>query len=334
MRHPFNHASIGLTLFFTLLLFGVLTWAPRAAQQVPINRDPDAARLITSDIPRFWRAFDRALLSNGDDLSDIFQREYLDLGSPGLRDFTRFRIHTARALAQEVAALPRFYEAIRKNTLALDTDANVKASIRRTYGRLKALYPDAVFPDVYFLIGRLSTGGTASSAGLLIAVEMNARDSRTPVDELSEWQRATIGQIANLPYVVSHELVHVQQRLRRDGSQTLLTDAVSEGAADFVGELISGDNGNRAQRAYGNAHEGALWQEFSREMYGHDSNRWIGQGDRSVGRPADLAYYVGYKICEAFYLGASDKADAVRGILEITDADAFLQQSHYSGGAP
>ena len=104
-------------------------------------------------------------------------------------------------------------------------------------------------------------------------------------------------------------------------------------AADFIGELISGrKNGNRVQHAYGNAHERALWKEFSREMHGTDWSHWLGQADRAVDRPADLGYYIGYKICEAFYQGASNKMDAVRTILQMTDADAFLLQSKYSGG--
>jgi len=328
MRVHFTRSTIGLTLLAIALLTGVPSWS----QPPAVNTDPDQARLITSDIPNFWRAFDDGSLTNVPDLADVFQREYLDVASPGLRDFTRFRIETARALAEAVAERPRFYAAIRDSTLAIDRNPAVKDSIRRATRRLKALYPDAVFPDVYFLVGRLSTGGTASSAGLLIAVEMNAREPRTPIEELSNWERATIGQVVNLPYVVAHELVHVQQRLRRDGSETLLTDAVAEGAADFIGELVTGDNGNRAQRRYGNSHERALWEEFSREMHGTDKSRWLGQGDRSIDRPADLAYYIGYKICEAFFRAAADKTDAVRAIVQVTDADDFLRRSRYSGG--
>ena len=319
-------------IILPLLIIGA-TWSPHAAQRVLVSTDPDAARVVTSDIPNFWRAFDRAPLTTVAALTDAFQRDYLDAGSPGLRDFTPVRIQTARALAQFVRSRPRFYAAIREQTLSIDTDPSIRGSVHTIFRRLHALYPDAVFPDVYFLIGRLNTGGTVSAAGLLVAVEMNARDAGTPVDELSAWERATIGQPADLQYVVAHELVHVQQRLRRDGSETLLVDALSEGAADFIGELISGrKNGNRAQHAYGDAHERALWDEFRDEMHGRDSSRWISQGDRSVDRPPDLGYYVGYKICEAFVRNTATKDDTVRAMLEMTDADAFLRQSRYSGG--
>lgn len=323
MRNWLN-PSIGLV---TLLTVGALTTAPGVSQVAPVNHDPDAARLITSDIPNFWRVFDRASLTSA---ADLFQREYLDAGSPGLRDFARSRIQTGRGLAATVAARPRYYAAIRKNTMALDTAPGIKASIRKAFRGLKALYPEAVFPDVYFVIGRLNSAGTTSSGGLLIGVEMNARDPGTPIDELSNWERAVTGQVATLPHIVAHELVHVQQQ--GNAAQTLLAQALREGSADFIGELISGGTINPVQRAYGDAHERDLWEEFSAAMHGIDSSHWLFQGDRSIDRPADLGYYIGYKICEAFYQRATNKADAVRQILQVTDADAFLRQSNYSGG--
>jgi hypothetical protein len=47
------------------------------------NHDPEKARLITGDIPNFWRVFDRASLK---DAADLYQHEYIDSGSPGLHD--------------------------------------------------------------------------------------------------------------------------------------------------------------------------------------------------------------------------------------------------------
>lgn len=66
------------------------------------------------------------------------------------------------------------------------------SAIRAAFRRLKAIYPAAVFPDVYFAIGRFNSGGTASKHGLLIGAEMY-RDASA------------------LPAIVSHELIHFQQ---------------------------------------------------------------------------------------------------------------------------
>jgi len=304
----------------------VATPAWRALQ----NHDPSRARLVTSDIPNFWRVFDRASLTGA---AESFQREYLDRGSPGLHDFLSARIQSSRLLAATVAMRPRYYAAIRNNTLALDTSAAFKDAIHAAFGRLKAFDDEAVFPDVYFVIGRMNSAGTTSSNGLLIGVEMNARDGETPVDELTAWERAVTGLISDLPHIVAHELVHLQQPAP-GGTPTLLDQALREGAADFVAELISGGHNNRLQHVYGDAHERELWEEFTKSMNGTDVSHWLYQGDRATDRPADLGYYIGYKICEAYYRREADKSRAVRQILHANGAEEFLRRSGYSGGTP
>jgi hypothetical protein len=296
-------------------------------QPAKTNLDPDAVLLITSDIPSFWRVFDKASLK---DAADLLQREYLDQGTAGLHDFLKNRIENGQSLAATIAARPRYYAAIRESTLAVDNEPAIKDAIRASFRRLKELYPDAVFPDVYFVVGRMNSAGTTSSNGLLIGVEMNARSESTPVDELTPWERATIGEIANLPNIVAHELIHFQQP--HGGKATLLRQALGEGGADFMGEMISGGIINKIQRSYGDAHEQALWAEFQEEMRGTDISRWLYQGDRSKDRPADLGYYVGYKICAEFYRRSADKREAVRRILNITDPEEFLGESGYKGG--
>src|SRR5262249_30366867 len=154
--------------------------------------------------------------------------------------------------------------------------------------------PDAIFPDVYFLIGAMNSGGTTDGGkGMLIGVEMNARDEGTPVDELSQWQRSSVGRIANVPHIVAHEVIHIEQK-HASGSQggdgrkpTLLEAALGEGGADFLGEMISGGVINRTQRAFGNEHERELWEEFRTAMLGTDTSKWLYDGDRAKGRPAD-----------------------------------------------
>jgi uncharacterized protein YjaZ len=46
-------------------------------------------------------------------------------------------------------------------------------------------------------------------------------------------------------------------------------------------------------------------------------------------RPADLGYYVGYKICQEYYEKSADKKKAIKDILEIRDFDQFFRESGY-----
>lgn len=65
-------------------------------------------------------------------------------------------------------------------------------------------------------------------------------------------------------------------------------------------------------------------------MNSTDLSGWLYQGDKSTHRPTDLGYYVGYKIVEAYYKGAADKARAVKEIIEVRDFTAFLEASGYT----
>ncbi len=64
-------------------------------------------------------------------------------------------------------------------------------------------------------------------------------------------------------------------------------------------------------------------------MDGKDLSNWLFQGDRAKDRPADLGYYIGYKMCESFCKQTTDKRAAVKAILEIKDFKEFLKASKY-----
>jgi hypothetical protein len=300
-------------------------WASPVLGQTRLSNDPDSARLVTSDIPRFWAAFDHAMLK---DAGDVFRRDYIESGSDGVKDFVPGRIQSGDALAALVATRIHYYKAIRENTLSIANDRAIQDSIHAAFRRLKALYPAAVFPDVYFVIGRMNSGGTTSSHGLLIGAEINARDDHTPIDELNPWAKAVTGRIADLPHIVAHELIHFQQA-RLIGQQTLLAQSMREGAPDFVAELISGKHINAVAQAYGDAHEAALWDEFRAAMNGTVVDRWLIQGEKSTDRPADLGYWMGYKICAAYYAAAADKQAAIAEIIRMADPATILAESGY-----
>jgi len=240
-----------------------------------------------------------------------------------------FLDNAALNLAFSYRARRKYYDAIRANTLAVDTADAIRDSIRASFRRLTQLYPDARYADVYFLIGRMSSGGTTGHNSLLIGTEMFGRDASTPVGELDAWRKAVTGQIADLPHIVAHEMIHSLQA-RRLGKLTLLAAALDEGGADFLSELISGKHIINPAYAYGDAHEAELWARFRLEMDSSRTDGWMGQGDRTPpGVPADLGYWMGYKICKAYYDRAADKRTAVREILRFKDPKAFLDASGY-----
>ena len=60
-----------------------------------------------------------------------------------------------------------------------------------------------------------------------------------------------------------------------------------------------------------------------------NSDDWLYNANQVKDRPADLGYYVGYKITQAYYNNAKDKKQAIVDIIEIDDPLTFLQKSCY-----
>jgi hypothetical protein len=267
----------------------------------PTSR-PDSARLITTDIQLFWSALDRAPI---DSLADYLQREYLEKASVGVRDFIPGRIMSAEDLASYVRSHRATYDSVRAAKLDVtQADADIRAAFRK----LKAIYPEAVFPDVYFVIGRFNSGGTSTKHGLLIGAEMY----RDP---------------AALPALVSHELIHFQQHY---DTKKLLEQAFMEGTANFVAELIAGHHINNAAHQYGMAHEAELWSEFRTQFDKTDFFPWM-YGRPTDGKPNDLGYFIGYRIAKAYYDKAVDKRQAVKEIITARNGNVreLLAMSGY-----
>ncbi len=269
----------------------------------PPTPDPSAPRIVTSDVTLFWEVLDAA---DPGTLAERMHCDYLRRGSDGLRDFLPLRIVSGERLAETVTAQRERYEAARESSTTVTA---LEPEIRAVFHRMKALYPDAVFPDVYFLIGRLNTGGTISQRGLLIGAEMYA--DHAPI----------------LP-LIAHELVHYQQRLIPPDRRTLLAQSIMEGSADFVAELISGDHTNHRAHEYALPKEAELWREFSQVMHDEDVSGWL-YGGAPEGRPSDLGYFIGYRIAEAYYMNAGANEQAVSDILNVQDYEEFLARSGY-----
>jgi hypothetical protein len=311
----------------------VLAATPSAAQRA---HNPDSARIFTEDIPRFWQAFDaRARLGTARALDSL----YLKPGTAGLHDFVRKRLKDAPTLAATVDASARYYSSARPSTLRV---AEFEPQIRASFQKLEALYPDAVFPDVYFVVGRLNTGGTPAGSGMLIGAEMYGRTDESSLAGLGDWLHQVLRPVDDLPGIVAHELVHYQQsrssftmvrralmRLQSPLSPSLLAKSLNEGSADYIGEMISGMNINSHVHVWAVPRERELWKEFQRKMLGTDLSGWFSGGDVRA-RPADLGYFIGYRIAQSYYEHATDKRRAIRDILRMSDPEDFLNRSRYA----
>jgi hypothetical protein len=197
----------------------------------------------------------------------VYRDEYFKKGSVGLQEFLRSKIGNSCNLVTAIDAAPKYYAGLRAQSAKVE---NYKPQMLASFKKLKEIYPDAIFPNVYFLIGRMNAGGTVTFKGLLIGVDMYGKTDDASLAELSGWKKSSVGGIEQIPFIVAHELVHYQQKYGLVGSElNLLGKSLHEGSADFIGELIAGGNIQPQLHEYGNSREKQLWLEFKKEM-----NNW------------------------------------------------------------
>ena len=311
----------------SLLAVSLLGWGFTQCTNTNIHRTTEVEQVVlsTTDIDLFWAAYPAAMRDTAQ-ADRVFAEQYVGKGSPGLRDyFARKYQGDARRFARSITQRPRFYASIRATTLAV---ADQKPEILAAFRRLQQLYPPIRFNEVYFLVGGFA-GSTAQPVGLLIGADQSACGPGVDTSELTLVQRNRCETVAEVPALITHEMIHnVQQP--HDG--TLLGGVIREGMADFVAELVTGRPGGNARlHPYGNAHERELWQAFVPEMAGRDPRNWLANsGQETPERPCDLGYYVGYRICRAYYEQAANKQQAVAEMLETKDFTAFLAKSGYA----
>jgi len=280
-----------------------------------LNSDPRKALITADDLTLFWKAYDNwqsELKADPAKLAEVLQKQYLDAGSQGVKDFIPHRIVSAQHLATTILKNKSYYESVRANQQRIQS---ALPEIHKDFGELKRLYPNAVFPPVYFVIGAINSGGTSSQNGLMIGAEMlSDKNPMVP----------TTDPVA----IVIHELIHFQQK---GPDRNLLEACMREGAADFVAELAAGRHINEQNKAYGDSHEEALWLKFQEDIQRKDRQiDWLYNYDEAerVGRP-DLGYYMGYKISQSLYQSAKDKAAALRMIIEMRDPEKIFAASGY-----
>ncbi len=283
--------------------------------------------LVTTDIDNFWIAYDASEPGNR---SGAFQSTYFDNASPGLRDFIRLRIGTADDLAATVERYPKFFASVRTNTLRIESQRELIGVYASCF---KRLYPLAVLPSVYFVIGPVSTGGTVGPSGLLIGAEVF---SLGPDVDSSEIQQANpvfhraMGSIDRLPLIVAHELVHFQQRF--SGRRTLLAMSMIEGAADYIANRVSGRTINHQIRDYAESRRKELFQRFAGDLARRPDSLegWLHNYSFELGEPPDLGYWIGAEICLDYFTRAADKAAAIDAIIRMAEPEAIVRGSRYA----
>lgn len=269
------------------------------------------------DVDRFFDLYDETA---GRPTAERLQRDYIDRASPGLRHLTHVRNVTAANIARAVETDPEMFTAARACMASMP-----RARIERAFATLLRLYPEAERPPVTLLIGRgkpLAISGPGFGVQIAVEAMCSPKAARFLDAEVEDrWA-----------HVLAHEYVHSQQApaLANTERLTVLQRSLVEGAADFVGELLSGGVASVATFASARGRELEIERRFAADMDKTDLSGWFDNTtQQDVGQ---LGYWAGYRIVSSFYHRAPDKRAALRAILRMTDVHYFLAKSGWRPG--
>lgn len=300
-------------ILLTGLAFGVaLLSASPVAAQAPAG---PALVIETGDVDRFYALYDA---TGGRPTADQLQA-YLDEGSEGLRHLARVRNVTGVRMADAVTNRPEIYVRARECAAVLP---RARPRVTEALTRLVELYPQAKLPPATFAIGRGRPIGIGSPVnGIQIGLEALCASDFINADVEDRFTR-----------VLVHEFVHVQQAeaLVDKETPTVLEVSLVEGIAEFVTELVSGDGAYAYLDPLVTGREAEIEAAFLPDLDKTDLSAWVYNSTPET--PGDLGYWVGYRIARAYYANAADKRAALREMLEMTDAKAFLAASGWRPG--
>lgn len=308
-------------IFYLLLIICVFESCKVLSQNSRVSKEPRSSEIYTSDIDNFYIAYDLAV-NDTINAKRIFKKEYFSKGTKGLKDFYKIKIKEVDKFAKFVIRHKEFYKSIRNDISDID---DLKEKIYLNFDSFKSIYREAVFPNVYFVIGKFSSNGTISKRGLLIGTEILSRTEKTNTENWNKDILRISMLRKHIPITVSHELVHFNQS-NLAGENSLLAKSIREGSAELIAELISGQTDADYTEFQGMELE--IWNDFKNDKSKSIWSTWSDWQQSSDKRPKNAGYWTGYLICKSYYREAKDKEKAISNILSIKDYNAFYKQSN------
>jgi hypothetical protein len=276
------------------------------------SADSAAAPIIeTSDVERFYEVYDEA---NGHPTAEALQQRYLDPGSDGLHTLARMRNVTGESIAAAIAKRPEIYS---KARACVEVLPRMREELEVALRKLKNLYPETRLPPITIAISRGKPVGVGGrDTGVQIGLEALCA---------THWINPDIED--RFVGVIMHEYAHVQQAVPFSelDNATVLSASLEEGAAEFITELTTGSISFSYMSALVAGREQEIETAFAADIDKTDLSDWL--YNSTPEKPADLGYWVGYRIVKSYYQHADDKHEAIREIFEMTNPKEFLVKS-------
>lgn len=323
---------INLLMFLLLLIGTFFITSCKENDVINVEGAKAELRFVTSDIKLFWDVIDQITPNF---TQEKFKNLYIEKGTIGLKDYDK-QINLSQRLANILMqpAYNNYYKAIKNNTLDYSEENQIS---KKSFEKFKLEYSKTRSHNVYFLIGGCSAAGRVSNNGLLIAVEMLSKSDTMTLKSLDLWHQNVIKSKKYIPSIVIHEIIHSYQtnfKPKNNNFVTLLEQSIREGMADFLAKYFINNHPffNEYLHNFGEIKEREVWNKFKLELEkNYSATEWLYTGKQTTyGYPADMGYYVGYKIIETYFNKFSDKKNAIKNLLEASDYYKLYNDSGYN----
>ena len=284
-----------------------------------------ASQIIVDDVGHFFAAFDQAKDKPLAQQIQIYEKLYFDRASPGMVDYASFKIKSIKAFVEHVERSRPYYADVKKATAKLQS---LKPKVIEAMEAMRAYVPDAQPPNIYFIVGMHTSGGTASENGLLLGADFIV-DSKQHFDFIPDWTHPFVSSAEDKLWTIMHEYVHF---LQNTSHETVLGNALVEGGADFIANLLYGKPNKTSLYTYGLQHEARIKKRFLEKLNSTDLSLWTGNNGTKFDEDwvPDLGYFIGHQIAQGYYQQAQDKKQAIIDLLEIKDPENILKLSRYA----
>ncbi|MEZ4797886.1 MAG: hypothetical protein R2785_12050 [Flavobacteriaceae bacterium] len=276
--------------------------------------------IVTTDITHFWEAYDKITSTQDSTLQyKYLDSLYLQRGTEGLNAIRQVRNYTSEDYIRVINSYPKFWTSIRENTIRID---QFSSELQDGIEKFREIYPELKPTKIYFTIGAFRTGGTTLDSLVLIGSELALTDKSTISTEFPEEEREDrrtffdSNPIKNIVLLNIHEYVHTQQKPM---VHNLLSLAIYEGVAEFVSVKAMGVPSAAPAIEYGKKNKDRVREKFEQEMfYPNNRFKWLwDSGSANEFGVRDLAYYIGYQMCENYYEQTENKKEAIRKLIEL-----------------
>ncbi len=301
---------------YALLFLSLLLSPSLAAQASAASASaPEDFLFVTTDIDHFWEAYDLAYPWF---FPQVFDSLYLRRGTAGLRPLPLLFPAGRDSFSRQVRQNWDYYEAVRPAMTAL---RDQESGIRAAAFALKYLYPEARFPDIYFLVGAPAGGHAIIGGRIVIDAALFGPSNPGPT-------RAR--RYLPAPYAAEQAAVYVAHTLARyqqaPGEPAGFPErCIREGVAELIAELMTGRRLHEHLDTLIAGREEDLRGAFLSALSERPDGRWRPTDAYDIRR--ELGIWTGYQIARAYYDRASDKRAAIREMLHIADYRTFLEDS-------